>query len=119
MINTTREFIEKMYIGHCDIIVKRKDVNANFETIFEDEILAKDVPCKLSYNSVSSSEKSANATSISSNVVLFINPDIKIQAGSKIRVTQNKRVTLYSYSGEVAMFSTHQQLALELENEYA
>lgn len=119
MINITREFIEKMYTYKCDIIVKEKVVNDNFETTFKDKELYKNVKCKLSYNSVLSAEKSVNKTLVFSNVKLFINPDIEIPSGSRIRLKQNGKVEYYNYTGEVALFFTHQELSLELEKQYA
>lgn len=123
-IKNSRKFIEKMYIGRCNIWVSKKLTNSNFATYFKDELLAIDVPCKLSYGTHSYStpklaSESQTTTEISANVKLFINPDIEIPTGSKIDVIQNGRKTKYKYTGEVAFFETHQEIRLELADKYS
>lgn len=43
-----RKVIESTYIGKCTVIEHKKTVNANHTTSLNDEIVYKDVPCRLS-----------------------------------------------------------------------
>lgn len=121
MIHTksARKFIEQMYIGKCKIVVSKKVVKPNHSTSFEDVVLAEDIPCKLSCSTPNSASDSNTITSVSTKVKLFINPDIEIPAGSKIEVTQNGKITNYKNTGEVALFETHQEIKLNLADEYS
>lgn len=123
-ISVARKAIEKMYIGRCDIVVSEKFVKPNHATDFEDVIIGKRLPCKLSYGTHSYStpklaSESQTTTTISASVKLFINPEIIVPAGSKIKVTQNGKTTNYKYTGEVALFETHQEIRLELAKQKA
>mgnify|MGYP000693775170 CR=1 FL=1 len=44
-----RKVIESTYIGKCTVIEHKKTVNANHTTSLNDEIVYKDVPCRLSF----------------------------------------------------------------------
>ena len=54
------------------------------------------------------------AAAISQSTKLFISPEIVINGGSKIIVEQDGRKAEYSASGEPAVYSTHQEITLEL-----
>ena len=56
-----RKVIESTYIGKCTVIEHKKTVNANHTTSLNDEIVYKDVPCRLSF-------KTANPTAQSDSV---------------------------------------------------
>lgn len=72
-----------------------------------------DQPCKLSFETLTSSTGDPVAT-VSQSVKLFISPDVVIKAGSKIIVTQHGRTTEYSNSGVPAVYPTHQEIMLTL-----
>ena len=50
---------------------------------------------------------------------LFISPDVVIEPGSKIVVTQNGKTVAYKQSGEPALYNTHQEIILELFERWA
>jgi hypothetical protein len=51
--------------------------------------------------------------------ILFIRPDLEINPGSIIEVTQNGRTTKYKRSGKPAVYTYHQEIRLTLYEEYA
>ena len=53
------------------------------------------------------------------SVVLSIAPAVDIQSGSKITGTQNGKTTDYCRNGESAVSTSHQEIALELFEDYA
>lgn len=87
-------------------------------TNFQEVTVLEDQPCKLSFETLTSSNGDPVAT-VSQSVKLFISPDVVIKAGSKIIVTQHGRTTEYSNSGVPAVYPTHQEIMLTLFNGWA
>lgn len=74
---------------------------------------------RLSFQSRNSAAKDDGYSTVSQSVVLFIAPEVEIPSGSKITVTQNGKTTDYCRSGESAVYTSHQEIALELFEDYA
>lgn len=68
---------------------------------------------------MNSAAKDDGYNTVSQSVVLFIAPEVEIPSGSKITVTQNGKTTDYCRSGESAVYTSHQEIALELFEDYA
>lgn len=109
-----RKAIESTYIGKCTIVEHQKIIRENKSTGFIDNEVLTDQPCKLSFKSITSNSQSETAAYMTQTTKLFIAPEIKIIPGSKITVTQNGMTKEYKNSGEPAMYSTHQEIILEL-----
>ena len=105
---------ESMYTGLCTVVEYRKVKNENKSTGFKEEIVLENVPCKLSFKNISSNIETDKASVINQSISLILAPEVKINPGSKIIVTQNKIITIYKNSGESAVYSTHQEIILEL-----
>jgi hypothetical protein len=107
--------IEILYGGRCDIIekVEVKDPVTKI-TKHQENVIITNQPCKLSFQKITAANQSEAAASVANSVKLFISPDIVIHPGSKIAVTQNGRTTEYQSSSEPAMYSSHQEVMLEL-----
>ena len=105
---------ELMYIGLCTVIEYRKVKKENKSTGFEEVTVLENIPCKLSFKNISSSIETDKASVINQSISLILAPEVKINPGSKIIVTQNKIITIYKNSGESAVYSTHQEIILEL-----
>ena len=100
--------------------VKVSSVNKETgETVFTEKVVLTEQPCRLSFSSRNSSAKDDGYNTVSQSVVLFIAPEIEIPSGSKITVTQNGKTTDYCRSGESAVYTSHQEIALELFEDYA
>ncbi|BBM48390.1 hypothetical protein JMUB3933_1906 [Leptotrichia wadei] len=52
-------------------------------------------------------------------VTLFISPEVYIPPGSMIEVTQNNVTKRYKHSGISAVYTNHQEIVLEVEQEKA
>ncbi|HJF36937.1 MAG TPA: hypothetical protein K8U79_13045 [Clostridium perfringens] len=105
---------ELMYIGLCTVIEYRKVKKENKSTGFEEVTVLENIPCKLSFKNISSNIETDKASVINQSISLILAPEVKINPGSKIIVTQNKIITIYKNSGESAVYSTHQEIILEL-----
>jgi hypothetical protein len=52
-------------------------------------------------------------------IKLFIRSDLDIKPGSLIEVTQNNVTTKYKRASQSAVYSNHQEITLELYEDYA
>ena len=103
-----RKAIESQYTGVCTVIEYGKVRDEESKITHHGEVVALDrQPCKLSF------EKTA-AVVQTDTAKLFIAPEVMVKPGSKIIVEQNGRVGEYLASGEPAVYSSHQEIALEL-----
>lgn len=109
-----RKVKELMYIGLCTVIEYRKVKKENKSTGFEEVTVLENIPCKLSFKNLSSSVETDKASIINQSISLILVPEVKINSGSKIIVTQNGVTTEYKNSGVHAVYTTHQEIMLEL-----
>ena len=114
-----RKAIEKLYVDVCSITnkIERFD-ETNGQNYFESVCVADSLPCRVSFSSVASAEQS-EAAIIKQTVKLFIAPDVDVKAGSRVAITRNGIITQYKVSGQPAMYSSHQEISLELAVDYA
>lgn len=116
---SVRNALETLYTDTCTVSDYR-DVE-NKETCITSKqryIVAENVPCRLSFKKIKAAGDGVVA-SISQSTKLIIAPEIVINAGSRIEVTRNGVTTAYKRSGEPARYTNHQEIMLELEEEYA
>lgn len=114
MVSAQRKALERLWKDRCTIYTQEKVKDPTTKlTDFEEKPLLQDQPCKLSFETLTSSTGDPVAT-VSQSVKLFISPDVVIKAGSKIIVTQHGRTTEYSNSGVPAVYPTHQEIMLTL-----
>lgn len=73
-----------------------------------------DEPCRLSYNKEQSTNINSGTAVVSQSITLFIRPDLKINPGSVIEITQHGITQKYKGSGEPAVYCNHQEIILEL-----
>ena len=82
-------------------------------TDFQPVVLAEDVPCKLSFESLTVTAGDGVAT-VGQSVKLFLAPEVEVPAGCKIVVTRPDGTELaYGQSGLPGVFHNHQEILLE------
>ena len=111
----SRQAIESLYRGVCTI-TKYKPIfdETTKQTKFKEIVVLENQPCRLSFFSLKTTFQKQGASEVSQDVKLFLAPEIEISPGSKIIVTQNGKTQSYSKSGEAALYSSHQEIKLEL-----
>lgn len=110
-----RKAIESTYEGVCDIIEYGSVRDKKSKITRQEEVtIAEGQPCKLSFEKIAAAAQTDTGAAVSQGVKLFITPEIKVKNGSKIVVTQNGVTAAYSASGQPAVYSTHQEIMLEL-----
>lgn len=120
MVSNYQKTLRKLWNGLCDIYIREvsiNPVNGRNEAI---EILKfQNQPCRLSFSSISSASESNSTALVQQTTKLFISKDIKIPPGSKIVITQEGETEVYQMSGKPAVYSCHQEVMLELFEEWA
>lgn len=120
MYDVVRKQLEKTYEGSCTVTESRKIKNKETKlTDHQEDIVLTDQPCKLSYEKITITNQTDFAAKTGQVTKLFISPDVVIKPGSKITVTQSGTTTDYTYSGVPAVYSTHQEIILELFERWA
>lgn len=118
-LTAARKYIERLYFDKCSIVAF-EHVTENNLTYVKEVVVGSDIPCHLSHmkKTVESAEEGV-AAGIQLFAWLHLSPDIEVKPGSKITVTRNGRSKVYKNSGEPVNYLTHQELALELDDERA
>lgn len=115
-----RKALESTYEGECTIIEYR-DVKDEVTKLSREEkaVVLQGQPCKLSFEKLASASRTETAAAVSQGVKLFLAPEIRVNSGSRITVTQNGVTNEYCASGEPAVYNTHQEIILELAERWA
>lgn len=95
-----------------------------FQTTQELVAVVTDEPCRVSFGEHAYAfgrtvEISNGAPYIAQTITLFIRPDLEINAGAVIEVTQNNVTTKYKRAAQPAVHSNHQEILLELYEDHA
>lgn len=110
----TRKAIESLYDGKCTITEYQKVKKENKSTGFQEVVVHDGIACRLSFKAINSANLSDTASSVSQTIKVFLAPEIVVKPGSKVSITQNGVTTDYKCSGQPAIYSTHQEVILEL-----
>lgn len=115
-----RKALEQTYMGVCTIIEYHEVTDEVTKESSEEEVaVVKEQPCSLSFETIAAASQTETAAAITQGVKLFLSPDIRVKSGSKIIVTQDGVTDEYSVSGKPAVYSTHQEIMLELCGRWA
>lgn len=108
--------MEKLYEGRCDIFAYQ---NTGGTVTHSQEVqLAADVPCRLSYKASANASQTEREAAVSQTIKLFLAPEIPIQPGAKIVVTQHGNKNTFVCGGKPAAYSSHQEVELILESRW-
>ena len=109
-----RKAIESMYDGTCTVTEYQEYIKDNKSTAHHEVVLLEGQPCRLSFSSSPNTNQTESAAQLVQTIKVFLAPDVRVQAGSKLTITQNGVTTEYKSSGEPALYQTHQEIMLEL-----
>jgi hypothetical protein len=111
--------LKTLWNDTCTVYVQTKVQNPNNKrTEFVESVLFENEPCKLSFESNTTSGN-GNVASVSQSVKLFLDNGLLIPSGSKIVVKRADNTFTYKNSGEPSVFSAHQEISLELFDGWA
>lgn len=108
--------IKSLWRGKCTVTVRNNDTtDENTGRVVVGEVdTYTDEPCRISFDTVNATQTENNAANIVQSITLFIDREVVIPEGSKITVTQNGATAVYEKSGKPAVYSTHQEIPLEI-----
>lgn len=120
MVNDYEKAVKSLWKGVCTVTVKsyETDENTGFAVENESSICANE-PCRISHKTVTVLSPTDHAYKKVQATVLYITPGITIPEGSKISVTQNGVTKTYRQSGVSAVYTKHQEIPVELVEEWA
>lgn len=120
MVSSYRNALQKLWDGSCDVYVRETRVNpANGRDEPVIVPVIRNVRCRLSFSSITSTSENSEAALVQQVVKLFLNKDVEIPPGSKIVVTQEGETRAYVRSGDPAVYRYHQEIMLERFKEWA
>ena len=115
-----RKAIEATYDGTCRIYGMQSLKDPVTKVTRQEETLVQDgIACHLSYSSTALAAGSDTVTGVAQTIKLFLDPEPVVPPGSRIEVTQQGRTESYAQSGKAAVYSSHQEILLEIWKEYA
>lgn len=108
--------IKSLWRGKCTVTVRNNDTtDENTGRVVVGEVdTYTDEPCRISFDTVNATQPENNAANIVQSITLFIDRVVVIPEGSKITVTQSGVTAVYEKSGKPAVYSTHQEIPLEI-----
>ena len=118
-LKQAREAIQSMWTGVCNIFRFKNSKNKYGTVVSEVKELYKNIPCRLSFKNISQTEQTESVAKTSQVVKLFIAPEVYVPPGSVIEVTQNGVTRKYKHSGISAVYTNHQEIILDAEQEKA
>nr|DAG33659.1 MAG TPA: head closure knob [Caudoviricetes sp.] len=115
-----RKALEETYDGRCTVVKHQKMKNPDTKITAEtDVIVLEDIPCRLSYSSISAVDQTETAAKTAQVTKLFLSPDLVVESGARVMVTQSGTTRDYEASGVPAVYPTHQEIVLKLSERYA
>lgn len=115
-----RRAIEETYDGTCRIYGMRGVKDPETKVTRQEEALVQDgVPCHLSFSGAAPAAESSTVTAVQQTIKLFLAPELVIPPGSRIVVDQQGQCESYAQSGKAAVYSSHQEILLDLWKGYA
>lgn len=118
-LKQAREAIQSMWTGICNIFRFKNSKNKYGTVVSEVKELYKNIPCRLSFKNISQTEQTESVAKTSQVVKLFIAPEVYVPPGSIVEVTQNGVTRKYKHSGISAVYTNHQEIILDVEQEKA
>ncbi len=119
IMSKARKAVESLFDDTCTVYTYEQIKDAETGVTQQQKIIcAEHIPCRICFSNFPSADN-GEQSKIRQSVKLFINPEIKIPAGSFITITRQGIVTDYACTGQPAIYKTHQEINLELYEEYA
>lgn len=111
--------IAKLYSDTCCVIEKQSVEEGNFTYADREVQVYTDIPCHVSHNVNKPAAQVGSTVAFSPSLTskMSLSPDYIIKAGSKIIVTRAGQSTTYRCSGKPRVYTSHQEIALELDDD--
>ena len=112
--------IERMYESTCSVWqFSRVYDKATHSTKMKKIALFENVPCHVSYGISGAAKQTDTIAVIGQNITLYLPPEYAVPAGCEIIIEGQGRTTKYESSGEPAVYQSHQEISLALDDKEA
>ena len=112
--------IEKMYESTCSVWqFSRVYDKVTHSTKMKKVALFENVPCHVSYGISGAAKQTDTIAAIGQNITLYLPPEYAVPAGCEIIIEGQGRTTKYESSGEPAVYQSHREISLTLEDKEA
>lgn len=113
--NNARKASELLYEHMCSI-KEYKKVKDPVTKVTETKLVSvlENQPCRISFQSIKSANQTSSNSELQQSIKLFIAPEVIIKEGSVIVANYNGREGTFKNSGIPAVYSTHQEILLEI-----
>lgn len=115
-----RKNIESLYEDSCTVYQMKEAFDTQTKRTKSEPVpVFSDQPCRISFSRSDAAGIPDPASEVTQPVKLFLAPELEIEPGSRIDVTRQGRTTSYQRTGVPAVYSTHQEIRLELFERWA
>ena len=104
--------LARLWTDRMTVVEAEQYAKENGAQGFRENVVLKDVPCKLSFSNLEAASENEGHATIAQAVRLFCDASLVIKAGSKIIVNRRGKAYEYRRSGEPAVFTRHQEIPL-------
>ena len=111
--------LEKWWTDRLDLWVRQPKLDPKTgRTVFVEEKIAKDIPCRISHRMSFETVRAARdkgeiASTAHQAVKVFLSPEVTIPPGSRMDINRQGKTLQYTRSGVPAVFDRHQEIRLE------
>lgn len=122
MVEKVKRVLEPFYKDKCTVYEKEA-VTGDGLTEFTEKVKYKDIPCRVSVKSYlfgeSTGYEADDMLNVTKKVKLFFQPGYEILPGSRLEIESCGKKRIYAKSGEISLYSTHNEVMVELWKNYA
>ena len=112
--------IEKMYESTCSVWQFSQVYDkATHSTKMKKVALFENIPCHVSYGVSGAAKQTDTIAVIGQSITLYLPPEYAVPAGCEIIIEGQGRTTKYESSGEPAVYQSHQEISLTLDDKEA
>lgn len=112
--------IRSLWDGVCTVYTTEKTLDEGTgRTKLSSAAVAVSVPCRLSHTSSGAGIPLNGGNLVTQGDVIYLDSSVSVPEGAQITVTQNGVTETYVRSGKPRVFTTHQEVPVELAEGYA
>lgn len=119
MVNV-QKYLATMWTDVATISEYREELNPRtHESVRKLVPVRTNVPCRLSFKSLSPTAIDTEVAGVSQTIKLFLDVTVPVLEGSVIEITRDGVTEKYRRSGVPARYNSHQEIMLEKYEDYA
>lgn len=111
--------LKSLWTGKCTVTQSVPTESSDFITRESGKVIYKDLPCRLSYHTSYPGDMGDGVTRLAQEITVFLDKTVSVPAGCRLVITQNGVTNKFKASGHPRVFSSHQEIRLELEKDKA